>query len=129
MPSAPIGVSIVPLVPQVLMPRASSAHTRATVPSGQGVQEQCLPFTAPRAFGFLVPSPGPFVWCDPGDVPPGGLAFRSPLNRARADGRLPDERMFYVVDDPNCRFRGNAFALQNGPANSESLREPGLSFF
>jgi hypothetical protein len=128
MTSTSIAVSIVPLVPQVLLPRASSAHTRAPVPSGYGVQEQCLPFTAASALGFLIPSPIRFGWCDPGDVPSGGLPFRSPLNRARADGRFPDEHVFYVVDDPNCRFRGNAFTIQDAAARSE-LREPGLSFF
>lgn len=87
-----------------------------------------MPFTAASALGFLVPSPITFGWCDPTEVPAGGLGFRSPLT-GTADGRLNDERVFYVVDDLNCRFRGNAYVWNSVSDNSESIREPGLSFF
>jgi hypothetical protein len=126
-----ISVSIVPLVPHVMLPQPASARTRASVPAGDGVQEQCLPFTAASALGFLVPSPIRFGWCDPTDVPAEGHAFRSPLNRAGADGRFVDQRVFYVVDDAGCRFRGNAFVFDSLSKNSSQslIREPGLSFF
>jgi hypothetical protein len=127
-----VKVSIVRLVPHVALPRPASAHTRAPVPSGYGVQEQCLPFTAASALGFLVPSPIRFGWCDLAEVPPGGHAFRSPLTRADANGRYADSRVVYVVDAADCRFHSNAFEWEGMAVNSGSalpIREPGISFF
>jgi hypothetical protein len=132
MGAPPIGVSIVPLVPHIALPQPASAHTRASVPSGYGVQEQCLPFTAASALGFLIPSPIRFGWCDPGEVPPEAHAFRSPINRPGADGRFADPRVFYVVDNPACSFRGNAFEIDGIPGQDHRplpIREPGISFF
>jgi hypothetical protein len=126
------GLTIVPLVPNVRLPRVASARTRDQVPAGYGVQEQCLPFTAASALGVLIPSPIRFGLCGPEEVPPGGRAFRSPLDRPASDGRFPDPRVFYVCDDPDCRFVGNAyeFAGVSGSGTGPSgVREPGLSFF
>ena len=123
-------VSLVPLVPNLVLPQPASAHTRAHVPVGYGVQEQCLPFTAASALGFLIPSPIRFGLCPPSEVPPGCHAFRSPLDRPGADGRFTDPRVLYVADDPDCRFRGNAYELEGIPVEgAPPLREPGLSFF
>jgi hypothetical protein len=74
-------VQVFPLVPKVVLPRPAPATTRSHVPTGYGVQEQCLPFTAATALGFLIGSPIAFGLCPPGDVPPDGHAFRSPLDR------------------------------------------------
>jgi hypothetical protein len=123
--STAIDVSIVPLVPNLPLPRASSAHTRASVPEGHGVQEHCLPFTAASALGFLIPSPIRFGWCHSAEVPTDARAFRSPLDRG---DQSQHERVFYVVDEPRCRFHGNAFSIEGIP-NHPDLREPGISFF
>jgi hypothetical protein len=128
MTASPIGVSIVPLVPQLSLPQPSSAHTRASVPPGHGVQEHCLPFTAASALGFLIPSPIRFGWCQAQEVPADGRAFRSPLDRPGAGGYAPDSRLFYVVDNTACRFRGNAFDIE-GVAGTRAIVEPGISFF
>jgi hypothetical protein len=43
-----------------------------------------------------------------------------------------DERVFYVVDNPDCRFRGNAYEFQEIPGTGSRLstvEEPGISFF
>jgi len=120
------GVSIVPLVPHLALPQASSAHTRAPVPPGPGVQEHCLPFTAASALGLLIPSPIRFGWCHTHEVPAEGLPFRSPVRVA--GGEPPDSRLFYVVNDQRCRFNGNAFAIE-GVFNGRDLQEPGISFF
>jgi hypothetical protein len=70
-------------------------------------------------------------------VPPRGAAARLPhlslaAERAGPDGRYPDARVFYVFDNPDCRFTGNFYELTDiptaGPAAS-GAREPGLSFF
>ena len=102
-------VTIVPLVPTTFLPQPASAQTRAAIPSGYGVQEQCLPFTAASALGFVIPSPIGFGLCAPSELPPGCRAFRSPLDRPAADGRFADPRVFYVVDNPDSRFVGNAY--------------------
>jgi len=121
------GVSIVPLVPHLALPHASSAQTRASVPPGAGVQEHCLPFTAASAIGFLIPSPIRFGWCFAHEVPAGGLPFRSPVRSP--DGAEPaSARLFYVVNDPRCRFTNNAFAVE-GVIGGRDLPEPGISFF
>src|SRR6187549_3999136 len=105
-------VTIVPLVPTRFLPQAASAHTRAAIPSGYGVQEQCLPFTAASALGFLIPSPIGFGLCAPPELPHGCRAFRSPLDRPAAGGHFADPRVFYVVDNPDSRFRGNAYEFE-----------------
>ena len=128
--SAPtVTVNLVSVVPNLVLPQPASAHTRAHVPPGYGVQEPCLPCTAARALGFLIPSPIWFGLCPLPEVPGGCHAFRSPLDRPEADGRSADSRVLYVADDEACRFRGNAYELAGILADdSPPLREPGLSF-
>jgi hypothetical protein len=127
-------VKLFPLVPDAALPTPAPAATREHVPPGYGVQEQCLPFTAAAALGFLIGSPITFGLCPPAEVPPASHAFRSPLEDARRDA-LEDGRVFYVRDDPRCRFVGNAFMLDEVPlrvpGGSGRFRpvEPGLSFF
>src|SRR5215813_835472 len=101
-------VQFLPLVPGAVLPTAPGATTRAPVPAGYGVQEQCLPFTAATALGLLVRSPIGFGLCAIDEVPAGARAFRSPLETETARG---DRRVFYIVDDPICRFIGNAFTF------------------
>jgi len=127
-----VTLTVVPLVPNAALPRPASARTRPTVPPGYGVQEQCLPFTTASALGILIPSPIRFGLCDPEQLPQGCRAFRSPLARPAADGSFADARVFYVFDNPECRFAGNAYefkgvSLSGSP--SSSVQEPGLSFF
>jgi Family of unknown function (DUF6065) len=128
-------VQVFPLVPKVVLPTPAPATTRSHIPTGYGVQEQCLPFTAATALGFLIGSPIAFGLCPPGDVPPDGHAFRSPLDRPSLDGTFTDERVFYVKDDLHCRFIRNAFTLEPMEiADAHGKRsfapvQPGLSFF
>lgn len=126
-------VQIFPLVPDVALPAPAQATTRRHIPAGYGVQEHCLPFTAANALGFLIQSPITFGLCPPGEIPPGGHAFRSPLVpniETSADGRL-----FYVLDDPRCRFVKNAFTFDPLEINDQRGKrqfnpvQPGLSFF
>jgi uncharacterized protein DUF6065 len=125
-----ITVTIVPLVPNVALPHPASAHTRTHIPAGYGVQEQCLPFTAASALGFLIPSPIRFGLCSPLEVPQGCHPLRSPLDRPAGDGHFADPRVLYVADHPDCRFRGNAYEFEGIPVEgSPIIREPGLSFF
>jgi hypothetical protein len=127
-----VSVTIVPLVPTTCLPQPASAQTRVAIPSGYGVQEQCLPFTAASALGFLIPSPIGFGLCPPSELPPGCRAFRSPLDRPAAGGDFADPRVFYVVDNPDSRFRGNAYEFEGIPADGRrpvAVPEPGLSFF
>ena len=124
--------TIVPLVPNVRLPRVASARTRATVPSGYGIREQCLPFTAASALGVLIPAPIRFGLCRPDELPLGCRAFRSPLEQEEPYGGFVDPRLFYVFDDRDCGFSGNAYQLtgDSRPASCSSKRfEPGLSFF
>src|SRR6185369_9033950 len=116
-------VQLVPLVPNVALPRRPSPRTRLDVPPGYGVQEQCLPFTAATALGLVIPSPIRFGHCPHGDVPQGCRAFRSPLP---STGPWTDW-VFYVEDDPRCRFSGNAYTVLESP--SGRTPEPGISFF
>jgi hypothetical protein len=47
-------------------------------------------------------------------------------------GRFADPRLFYVFDDPDCGFSGNAYQLAADPRPDSCPskgREPGLSFF
>lgn len=127
MPDA-TALQIVPLVPNVQLPRPASARTRSPVPSGYGVQEQCLPFTAASALGFLIVSPIRFGHCPPGEVPEGCRAFRAPLNRPDEFGNYASPFVFYVEDNPGCRFVGNAYSFEDVPAGTAVL-EPGISFF
>jgi hypothetical protein len=128
-------VQIFPLVPNVMLPMPAPATTRSHIPSGYGVQEQCLPFTAATALGFLIPSPITFGLCLPPDVPPDGHAFRSPIDRPRSDGTFEDKRVFYVKDNPRCSFVNNAFTLDAVAAVDSqgkrgfTRRKPGISFF
>ena len=127
-----VPLTIVPLVPNVTLPQMASARTRASVPSGYGVQEQCLPFTAASALGVIIRSPIRFGLCALEQLPQGCRAFRSPLNKPRGDGSFSDPRVFYVFDNPDCLFVGNAYQF-NGVSTSDSatasVREPGISFF
>ena len=132
MPVDSATVTLVPLVPNARLPRVASARTRATVPSGYGVREQCLPFTAASALGVLIPSPIRFGLCRPEELPPGCRSFWSPLEQPEPQGRFADPRLFYIFDDPDCDFSGNAYQLTGDPrpASCSSKRlEPGLSFF
>ena len=123
-------VTVVPLVPNLALPQPASARTRFPIPAGYGVQEQCLPFTAASALGFLIASPIRFGLCIPEEAPEGCRMFRSPLDRPDEAGRFSDPRVFYVFDNPECRFRGNAYQFEGIPVDgSPTIREPGLSFF
>jgi hypothetical protein len=127
-----VAVTIVPLVPTRFLPQPASAHTRVAIPSGYGVQEQCLPFTAASALGFVIPAPIGFGLCAPSELPPGCRAFRSPLDRAAADGHFSDPRVFYVVDNRDAGFVGNAYEFEGIPVDGRrpvAVPEPGLSFF
>ena len=124
MTSASPGIQIVPLVPNVELPRRASPRTRTSIPSGYGVQEQCLPFTAASGLGILIPSPIRFGHCPLGEVPQACRAFRSPVP---VKGPQADW-VFYVADNPACRFSGNAYHFQDLPGESTVL-EPGISFF
>src|SRR5690242_19350185 len=95
----PVILRIVPLVPGLPLPHDASARTRASVPPGYGVQEQCLPFTAANALGVVIPSPIRFGLCRPEELPAGARSFRSPFNVPGPDGRHEDARVFYVFDD------------------------------
>ena len=116
-------VQLVPLVPNVALPRRSSPRTRLDVPSGYGVQEQCLPFTAATALGLVIPSPIRFGHCPSGDVPRECRAFRSPLPSTGPHA----DWVFYVEDDPRCRFSGNAYTFLE--SSGARTLEPGISFF
>jgi hypothetical protein len=125
-------LKIIPLVPNLALPRAASARTRASVPPGYGVQEQCLPFTAASALGVIIPSPIRFGFCIIEELPAGCRAFRSPANKPGADGSYAEPRVFYVFDNPDCRFAGNAYEFMGGASagsSSPAVQEPGLSFF
>jgi len=124
-------IALLPLVPQAPLPWRASAALRAEVPHGYGVQEQCLPFTAACALGLLVPAPFDFGLCAESEVPPGGLAF-APPQVATLTG---DGRVFYIVDHPPSRFKGNLFDADPLPFRDEQGRllemrpqQPGLSF-
>ncbi len=124
-------LSLLPLVPHVPLPARAPASTRAEVPRGYGVQEQCLPFTAACALGLLVPAPFDFGLFALADVPAQARSF-SPPDVARPAG---DDRVFYVIDHATSRFAGNAFDADPLPFVDESgqllemrPRQPGISF-
>ena len=132
MPQDTFAVQIVQLVPNVELPRSAPARTRVQVPAGYGVQEQCLPFTAASALGFLIPSPIRFGLCPPQEVPEGCHSFRSPLYRPDAAGNLQSSWVFYVADNPRCQFVGNAYRFEDIVAEgsrASAVLEPGISFF
>src|SRR5688500_20186970 len=52
-------INLLPLVSGVDLPTVAPAVARSDIPPGYGVQEQCLPFTAATALGFLINSPSP----------------------------------------------------------------------
>lgn len=121
-----------PLVPDALLPVTATARTRADVPSGYGVQEQCLPFTAAAAAGLLIRAPFAFGCCQPKDVPSGARPFAPPRRAVTLD----PEAVFYVVDRPEGAFVGNAFRLAplvyrdpQGEVHRHAPLQPGLSFF
>jgi hypothetical protein len=117
-------IQIVPLVPNVELPRRASPRTRAAVPPGYGVQEQCLPFTAASALGFLIPAPITFGLCPLNEAPDGCRTFRSPISTTGPQ----QDWVFYVKDQPASRFAGNAYSFRDVPVEGAML-EPGLSFF
>jgi hypothetical protein len=124
-------VAIRPLVPSAVLPVQAPASTRPRVPPGYGVQEQCLPFTAAAASGLLVRAPLSFGVCPPGEVPQNGRPFTAPFPTHVLDGLV-----FYVTDDPACRFEGNAFRAEPIPFRNEHGEtlvhravHPGISFF
>ena len=128
-------VQIFPLVPDVLLPAPAKATTRSDIPAGYGVQEHCLPFTAANALGFLIRSPITFGLCTPGEVPPDGHAFRSPLDRPGIPPEFADERVFYVKDNPSSHFIKNAFTFDAVEVSDFRGKheinpvQPGISFF
>ena len=128
-------VQVFPLVPNVALPTPAPAKTRPHVPPGYGVQEQCLPFTSATALGFLIRSPIDFGLCLPGEVPSDGHAFRSPLEHPDINFAFEEKRVFYVKDNPGCRFVNNAFTLEEiqitTPQSKQTFAalEPGISFF
>ena len=117
-------VQIVPLVPGIELPRPANAKTREHVPSGYGVQEQCLPFTAASGLGFLIPSPIRFGHCPLEQVPQNCRSFQSPISSERTQAGW----VFYVEDNPACQFSRNAYTV-NGIPRNEGMLEPGISFF
>jgi len=121
-------ITIIPLVTDAVVPVNASARTRSPVPSGYGVQEQCLPFTAASALGLLVRSPLSFGYCHTDQIPRGAHGLRSPL---KGDPRQcpADELVFYVVDDPACQFVLNTFHYVHTEKKAPPVISPGLSFF
>jgi hypothetical protein len=125
-------IEVHPLVPDPVLPVSAPASTRADVPRGYGVQEQCLPFTAAASAGLLLRSPFSFGFCAPVAVPARARAFAPPFRSE------PHERsyVFYVEDRPSSRFVGNAFRAEPipyvDPAGQQHVHNalhPGLSFF
>lgn len=125
-------VQIIPLVPGAVLPARAPAAVRQRVPTGYGVQEQCLPFTAAAALGLLIGAPFAFGLCPVDEVPKGAHAFRSPLDTPPHT----DARCFYVVDAPERGFVRNAFAMPPIPFRDSVGKlshmnpvQPGISFF
>jgi len=65
------------------------------------------------------------------ELPSGCRAFRSPIEKPDAQGRFTDPRVFYVFDNHECRFEGNAYELASSASSGRpsSGVEPGISFF
>ena len=115
-------VEIYPLAPRIPLPQSAPSRTRAEVPLGYGVQEQCLPFVAATGLGVLIPSPITFGLCLPQEAPSDALCFRSPI----PDRTCNDARIFYIKDDVATGYVGNAYTVQGA---SGAWYEPGISFF
>jgi len=121
-------VNCVPLVQNVDLPRVAPATTRTNIPKGYGIQEQCLPFTAATALGFLIGSPMTFGFCPEDKIPDGAHSFSSPVVSGEAEISDVDSLKFYVKDDYGCNFVKNAF-YQLSKALEAIQILPGLSFF
>jgi hypothetical protein len=120
------------LVPDPVLPVSAPASTRAHVPRGYGVQEQCLPFTAAASAGLLIRSPFSFGFCAQAALPPGARPFAPPF-RSESHTR---QNVFYVEDRPSSGFAGNAFRAApihyvdpSGKRHVHHAVHPGLSFF
>ena len=130
-------VSVLPLVSNAVLPVPASPATRKPeqIPSGYGAREQCLPFTAAAALGFLIRSPITFGLSLPDAVPTGAHKFRSPLDKKGDTDHYQDRRVFYVVDDAECSFGQNAFQFAEVPMRQMGKKvtinpvQPGISFF
>jgi hypothetical protein len=125
-------VEVHPLVPDPVLPTTAPASTRADVPRGYGVQEQCLPFTAAASAGLLIRSPFSFGFCTPAAVPAGARAFSPPVRSEAHDAAC----VFYVADRPSSSFTANAFRAApiayvdpTGRRHLHNAVHPGLSFF
>src|SRR6478752_5319901 len=103
----PADVHIIPMIANLELPRRASPRTRAAVPPGYGLQEQCLPFTAATGLGLIIPAPITFGHCPAGQVPVDARVFRSPIPATPPRGGW----MFYVQDDPECHFAANAYRI------------------
>ena len=119
------------LVPDPVLPITAPASTRANVPRGYGVQEQCLPFTAATSAGLLIRSPFSFGYCAPVAVPVGARAFPPPF---RSDAN--PSHVFYVEDRPSSDFIGNAvraapiaYLDPSGKRHTHNAIHAGLSVF
>src|SRR5262245_41033854 len=121
MPDLP-EIYIVPLVPNLELLRRASARTRAMLPPGNGVQDKCLPFTAGSGLVLLILALLLFGHCPAADGPEGCRVFLSPLPAADPHR----DWVFYVQDNPPCRFERNAYTLDTGEAVGQIL-EPGIS--
>lgn len=122
-------VKLVPLVPNLTLPRLASARTRSEIPTGYGIQEHCLPFVAASSMGVVIPSPISFGLCTIEEAPKGSRTFRSPIEHSSPEWKA-DPRVFYVYDNPKCLFSGNAYRLEGIPTQgSAPTLEPGISFF
>ena len=125
-------IEVHPLVPDPVLPTAAPPSTRAEVPQGYGVQEQCLPFTAAASAGLLIRAPFSFGFCDPASVPAAARGFAAPFRSSAHDAAY----CFYIQDRPSSRFAGNAFRQRLFPmlirresTHLHNAVHPGLSFF
>ncbi len=121
-------VECIPLIQNVDLPQVASPTTRRNLPKGYGIQEQCLPFTAATALGFLIGSPITFGYCSKDQIPNGAHALVSPVISEEADPQQSELLTFYVEDDYECNFVKNAFYQL---VDNQEARQvlPGLSFF
>ncbi len=125
-------IEVHPLVPDPVLPTAAPPSTRAEVPQGYGVQEQCLPFTAAASAGLLIRAPFSFGFCDSASVPAAARGFAAPFRSSAHDAAY----CFYIQDRPSSRFAGNAFLAApipyvdpEGEHHLHNAVHPGLSFF
>jgi hypothetical protein len=127
-----VEVEVHALVPDPVLPTTAPASTRADVPHGYGVQEQCVPFTAAASAGLLIRSPFSFGFCAPAAVPARARAFSPPVRSEAHDASC----VFYVEDRPSSSFTANAFRAApiayldpKGERHLHNAVHPGLSFF